>query len=210
MTNHKQSPKYEDDFYSWSLDQATRLRQLQKSVEGNNSHGIDFENLIDEVEGLASYVKSILRGHIRDVITYMGTIAYAQPEKVAPHLNSWLIDIDVSRSAILDELDESPGLKDQLEEMCTYQWRASKPAIDLKVHETDGNYAQPTTEELRKRIEQETPPTAEEILGFNWRLHERNPKKDILDYFDEDPSAPLYPAFVRDALKRIRKQGHTR
>ena len=202
-------PKYHVDFYSWSLDQAARLRQLQRSV-GADTQGIDFENLIDEVEDLAAGVRRILRDHIQQVIIYMGAIAYTQPEKVAPHLNSWLLDIDVFRSKIVAELVENPGLKDQLEDMCTYQWRASTPAIDLKVHKTEEDYTQPTTDELRERIDQETPPTVDEVLGFDRKLLDSKSTKVLNHYLDADPDAPRYPVCVRDALKRIRKQGHTR
>ena len=47
-----EAPRYEEDFYSWSLDQANRLRQLQERV-GNDSQGVDFENVIEEVEDLS-------------------------------------------------------------------------------------------------------------------------------------------------------------
>lgn len=105
-----EAPRYEDDFYSWSLDQVDRLRRLQRRV-GNDSQGVDFENVIEEVGDLAGQVRRILIGHLRQIITYMGAIAYTPPDQAEPFVNHWIREIDVFRSNIVDVLNESPGLK---------------------------------------------------------------------------------------------------
>lgn len=199
-----EAPRYEEDFYSWSLDQANRLRQLQKRV-GNDSQGVDFENVIEEVEDLSGQVRRILTGHIRQVITHMGAIAYTHPDRAAPHINHWLHEIQVFRSNIIDTLDENPGLKGQLEEICIRQWRRSMEVTLQKVREVS-ELSHAKERQLRDRIDQETPPTAEEILGFDWKLHEQRSDKTINDYFEEDSDAPRFPVFLHDALLRIQRQ----
>ena len=196
-----EAPRYEDDLYSWSLDQADRLRQLQKRT-GNDSQGIDFENIIEEVEDLAVQARRILTGHIRQVMTHMGAITYTSLDRAASNVKHWLKEIRTFRSNIIDELDENPGLKGVLEHICEEQWSKSRmPTLD-KIEEME-DLSPSAVHQLRKRISETSPPSASEVLGFDWQRHEQNSKKDIQDYFDEDPDAPRYPAFVRDALNRI-------
>ncbi|MCY3859299.1 MAG: DUF29 domain-containing protein [Gammaproteobacteria bacterium] len=197
------APRYEEDFYSWSLDQANRLRQLQMRV-GNDSQGVDFENVIEEVEDLSGQVRRILTGHIRQVITHMGAIAYTHPDRAATHISHWLREIEVFRSNIIDTLDENPGLKGQLDQLCNEQWRRSISQTVQKVQEV-GELSNAQERELRERINQESPPSAEEILGFDWQLHEQRSDKTIDDYFKEDSDAPRFPVFLHDALRRIHR-----
>ena len=196
-----EAPRYEDDLYSWSLDQADRLRKLQKRT-GNDSQGVDFENIIEEVEDLSAQVRRIVIGHLDQIITHMGAIAYTSPDKAEPYVNHWLGEIDVFRSNIVKELNGSPGIKGQLDEICDDLWEQNNVAIVQKVNEL-GELGHTGRMRLRNRIDQETTPTADELLGFNWRLHEQRSGKTLTRYFDEDPDAPRYPAFVRDALNRI-------
>ena len=183
-----EAPRYEDDLYSWSLDQGERLRELQKRV-GNDSQGVDFENVIEEVEDLAVQARKIIAGHIRQVITHMGVITYTSPDLAALDVEHWLAEIETFRSNIVDELDDSPGLKGQLERICEDQWSKSRRPTVEKVREV-GKISPSAARGLRKRMTETSPPSADEVLGFDWQRHEQNSKKDLLDYFDEDPNAP--------------------
>ena len=156
-----EAPRYEEDFYSWSLDQANRLRQLQKRV-GNDSQGVDFENVIEEVEDLSGQVRGILTGHIRQVITHMGAIAYTHPDSAVHHVDHWLHEIQVFRSNIIDTLDENPGLKGQLEELCATQWRKSREMTVQKVRQV-GELPSAGEREVRESMGNVTSPTANEI-----------------------------------------------
>lgn len=198
-----EAPRYEEDVYSWSLDQADRFRQLQKRV-GNDSQGVDFENVIGEVEDLSGQVRRTLTGHIRQVISRMGTIAYTHPDRAASHVNHWLREIEVFRSNIIDTLDENPGLKGQLDQLCAEQWRRSMSVTVQKVQEV-GELSNAQERELCERVDQESPPTAEEILGFDWQLHEQRSDTIINDCFEEDAKAPRFPVFLRNALRRIQR-----
>ena len=114
-----EAPRCQEDLYSRSIDQAQKLRELQKRV-GSDSQGVDFENVIEEVEDLSSQVRKTLTYHIRQIISYMGAIGYASPDQVASHLDHWLHEIHVFRSNIIDTLDENPGLKKFHD---TYEWK---------------------------------------------------------------------------------------
>lgn len=196
-----EAPRYEDDIYAWSLDQAEKLRLLQKRVEGH-TNGVDFENVIEEVEDLAGQVRRILTGHIRQVVVHMGAIAYTPRLLAIPHLQHWLGEIDAFRINILDTLDEAPGLKGQVEQICAIQWRKSRKATVRKVREV-GRLTPTEEQQLKVRIGRETPPNGSEILGFDPQLHKQNSDWDLYDYMDMDTDAPRYPAFVREVLDSI-------
>lgn len=82
-----------------------------------------------------------------------------------------------------------------------------------KVNEL-GEFSHKKQRKLRERIDQETSPSADELLGFDWRLHEQRTSKTISHYFEDDPDASRYPPFVQSALKQIIKrresEGRTR
>ena len=137
----------------------------------------------------------------------MGAIAYIHPDRAVHHVDHWLHEIQVFRSNIIDTLDESPGLKGQLEELCATQWRKSREMTVQKVRQV-GELPSAGECEVRESMGNVTSPTANEILGFDWQLHKQNSTNDISDYFNEDPDAPRYPVFLRNALRRIRERAH--
>lgn len=198
-----ETPRYEDDLYSWSLAQADKLRELQQQI-GNLPGGVDFDHLIEEVEGLGARERRILLGHIRQIIVHMAGIAFVPSEKASRNTEHWLTEIQTFRQNIVDLFEVSPGLKGQLDEFCTDQWLASTEAALLKISQiSDGGLTAADTRDLRNRMHVEVAPTANEVLGFDIGLHLQKSKQTIQNYIEADTLAPRFPAFVTKALERL-------
>jgi hypothetical protein len=64
----KATPRYEEDFVRWSLDQASALRDAARS--GTNLP-LDWENLAEEVESLGKSQRSVMHSRIRNIIEHL-------------------------------------------------------------------------------------------------------------------------------------------
>ena len=105
---------YERDYYSWALEQAALLR-ARRFAE------LDLENLAEEVEDLAKAEARELRSRYATLVTHLLKWEL-QPQRRS---HSWVATIIRERNAILDHLDESPGLNPRREELFA---KASKAA----------------------------------------------------------------------------------
>ena len=91
---------YQRDYYNWALEPAGLLR-ARRFAE------LDLEHLAEEIDGLA-------RGEARELPSRYATLLSHllkwefQPERRS---HSWAATIARERDAILDHLDENPGLK---------------------------------------------------------------------------------------------------
>lgn len=199
-----EAPKYEDDFYSWSVDQADRLRELQSEL-GTGISGVDFENLIEEVESLGRQERHTLASYLQQVIIHLCLIAYAPKRKAQKNVNHWLSEIGIFRENILRVLDDSPGLKGRLDDLCGTEWRRAREVIILKTQEM-GEFSSAQVTKMRRQLKRQTPPTSDEILGFDWQLHKHRVKKSVSDYNEESNEPPRFPAFVKDVLDELKPQ----
>ena len=64
---------YHQDFHQWALDQARAVRGLRDAAarQGNNLPALDWDNLIEELEGLATGVRSELRNRMITIIQHL-------------------------------------------------------------------------------------------------------------------------------------------
>lgn len=118
-------PRYEDDFYGWTQEQAAMLRagKLDK---------LDIENLLEEVETMGRSEHRTLISCLRILLAHLLKWKY-QPKR---RNRSWKLTIINQRDAVPDYLAASPSLKHKLEEHIELAYRK---AIILAVGETDLN-----------------------------------------------------------------------
>ncbi len=98
--------RIEDDFYGWLLDQASMLRHQRYQ-------SLDWNNLAEELEAMARKDRTTLRSHLQNLLSHLLKWAY-QPDRPT---NSWKGTINASRDHIHDLLEESPSLRNVLEQL---------------------------------------------------------------------------------------------
>lgn len=91
--------RYEDDVYSWALQQAALLQQ-KRFVE------LDLRNLADEVSDVARREYDKLESALARVLQHLLKWDY-QPQRRS---RSWALSIEEHRSRVADQLADHPGL----------------------------------------------------------------------------------------------------
>lgn len=108
-------PLYERDFYSWSLDQADKLR-------AGRYHELDREHLAEEIESLGRAQYWELVSRLRVLLAHLLKWQY-QP---ALRCRSWEITLIEQRDSIADLLQDNPGLKPRLDEALFKGYRKAR------------------------------------------------------------------------------------
>jgi hypothetical protein len=115
--------RYETDFYAWTQEQVTLLRDKQWSQ-------IDLPNLIEEIASLGKQQRQELRNRLAVLIGHLLKWEY-QPEARS---RSWLATLRVQRRDILRLLRDNPSLKPDLDDAVQ---EAHQNARDLAMGETN-------------------------------------------------------------------------
>ncbi len=117
------SSLYETDFYAWTQEQASLLHKHQWNQ-------LDRLNLIEEIESLGKQQRQELRNRLSVLIGYLLKWQY-QPQRRS---RSWLATIRIQRLEVTELLEESPSLKQHLEEALQ---KAYAKGVILAVEETN-------------------------------------------------------------------------
>ena len=121
-------PKYEEDFYGWTVNTAQLLKDKRMSE-------LDFENIIEEIEALGRSEKHQLVNRLALVISHLLKWQY-QPTLRS---HSWLYTITEQRTQAKMHLKDNPSLKSKLVEILTdaYDVAISKAAKDTSLDRKD-------------------------------------------------------------------------
>ena len=95
---------YEQDYFAWTQDQADALRR--RSI-----NELDWENLLEEVEGLGKQQRGELRSHLIVLLVHLLKWR-AQPERRG---RSWELTIREQRKEAERVLRQNPSLRPELE-----------------------------------------------------------------------------------------------
>ncbi len=114
---------YTADFYAWTQEQATLLRDQQWSQ-------LDLPNLIEEVESLGKQQRQELRNRLSILMGHLLKWHY-QPEYRS---RSWLSTLRIQRLDIAELLEDNPSLKPYVEEA---RHRAYLKGVELAFGETN-------------------------------------------------------------------------
>ena len=99
---------YESDYYTWALGQARALR-------AHSTEALDWENLAEEVEGLARTEARELESRLEVLLVHLLKWRY-QPKKRS---RSWTLTIREQRQRVARVVTQNPGLKRMLTESVT-------------------------------------------------------------------------------------------
>lgn len=114
--------RYEDDFYSWLIEQAALLR-------AGHLEGLDLDHVAEELEGLSKSEFAKLRSALRVLVMHMLKWDQQPEQRTA----SWIFSIREQRRRYVDVLADNPGLKPRIEEALA---RAYPDARDWASDET--------------------------------------------------------------------------
>jgi hypothetical protein len=109
---------YNTDYYAWT-------QKIKQMLESRAYEQLDVDNLIDEVNDMGINIKRGLRSHLSNLLLHLLKWEY-QP---VIQSGSWKKSIHYARQGVQDELEYSPSLKHQLEELFVKAYaRARKDA----------------------------------------------------------------------------------
>lgn len=114
---------YGQDFYAWTLNNAKLLR------EGKLTE-IDIENIAEEIESMGKSEKRELISRFAVLIAHLLKWQF----QAARRNNSWKYTIEEQRNEIIDLLEESPSLKNEVTQQLT---RAYTRGVLIAATETD-------------------------------------------------------------------------
>lgn len=106
---------YDTDFYLWTQQQATLLRQ-------GRLQAVDADNLAEEIESMGKSDRRTLGSHLRNVLSHLLKWRY-QPERRGA---SWESSIRNGRDEIEVILADSPSLIHQLSVLLETEYRRSR------------------------------------------------------------------------------------
>ena len=104
---------YERDFHQWALDQARAVHDLRAAAmrQENNLPALDWDNLIEELEGLAGRDRRELLSRVLTIIEHLLKLQFSPvPE---PRVG-WRETIGRSRTEISLLLRQSPSLRREM------------------------------------------------------------------------------------------------
>lgn len=106
---------YDDDFYTWSLEQARLVRDGQWA-------GVDRENVAEEIESLGREQFNKLESAFRVLLIHILKWDH-QPERRS---RSWALSIKEQRLQLEDVIGDNPGLKPRIDEAIARAYRKAR------------------------------------------------------------------------------------
>jgi Domain of unknown function DUF29 len=151
VTTMPDRPRYDDDFYAWTQNQAVVLRTME--VADNR---FDRENVAEEIEDLGRSYRDAVRSQIRRIIEHLLKLAYSPAQQ--PRFD-WMASIAEARTTLGDKI--SPTLRRDAEAMLPklYEDGRDRAELGLRGHgeiQAAGN------------LPAECPYTIDEILRRGW------------------------------------------
>lgn len=168
---------YRSDFYAWAERQAEALRRRDQGA-------LDWENLQEEVEGLARKERAAWRGPGRAALVHMLCVQYARERVAGGAVKAWHDEIHAFRAAMGEAVKDSPSLQGQFDEMFAEMWRDARDeacsrlgvyaaqAVSLPAEK-----AHPFEQVVRAEVPKDCPYRVEHF--FSWDEKERAARREV-------------------------------
>jgi hypothetical protein len=142
--------RYDADFYKWANEQAAALRARE-------FESLDFENLAEEVEGLAKSDRRELRNRTMRVLAHLLKCEF----QTTRSSRSWEATLVEQRAAIDALLEDSPSLRGELPQMIERVFASAKRIAAKEMRLERGV----------ERFPQDCPWTIEQVLDPDFYPH---------------------------------------
>lgn len=111
------SAKYDEDFYAWTMEQATRLREA--GAAGANLP-LDWENLAEEIESMGRSDRRGVTSHLATVIEHFLKLEHSP---AADPRRGWMLSVLNARQQAEVLLEESPSLRAKVSDILPLAWK---------------------------------------------------------------------------------------
>jgi hypothetical protein len=142
----------ERDFYAWTEEQARLLRGARD--RGSNL-ALDWDGLIEEIEGLAASERRELASNLARILEHLAKLAWSRASD--PH-RVWRLSVEEHRQRVQVQLRDSPSLRRLLPVVLADAWRFARPRILRSLAARPDGSPLPET----------CPFTAEQVLDPAW------------------------------------------
>lgn len=115
---------YETDYNLWITKTVQELKQ-------HNWDSVDWENLIEEISDLSRRSKKKLKSLLRNLLEHLLKLKYWKTE-IDRNQAHWKGEIRNFRKQIQDELEDSPSLKNYLNEMIEQCYQDAREIVSDK------------------------------------------------------------------------------
>lgn len=113
---------YDNDNYSWALEQARALRERRADL-------LDWNNLAEEVGDLAGRQADALKSHYESLIEHLLKQSYAPQHVKRGNSRLWRLSVRNTRRRIRDLLKSNPGLKNRCAELFAQAWPYARDSV---------------------------------------------------------------------------------
>jgi hypothetical protein len=131
---------YRRDFVEWTAAQADALRR-QNAARPNDDHGIDYENLIEEVLGLGRSVHRRYRSLLTQLVAHLLKLEHSPADQPRRHLMG---EASTFRTDAKREAEDAPSIRASLDLEGLYE-DARRMAADGMAVDGIAVFALPTT-----------------------------------------------------------------
>jgi hypothetical protein len=152
--------EYDTDIVHWSERQAGLLRQ-HAAVARANDPGLDWPNIIEEIESVGRSERSALASHVRTIIEHLAKLESSPA--IEPR-GGWRQTVLRARAAVDEVLEESPSLRPSLNAVVERETKRIRPLVA----ETLAQYG-----EIPRVPLEQIAYSAEQVLG-PWLHDDRN------------------------------------
>ena len=171
---------YEIDCYTWAMQQAAAVR-------GRDHAAIDWENVAEELEGLARAEARLWTNLCGRAIEHLLKIEYydCPTDRVLRH---WQREVEAFRHDMADTIRDNPGLLGRYGELYARAWRIGRRKAANRLTEyTESNVAEGLQDPISgkklhhlwdRRLPRENPYAQEHVAAFDLR-RDADPRGDV-------------------------------
>lgn len=166
---------YQSDLYTWAKQQAEALRRRDPGA-------IDWENVIEEIEGLASEQKTRWVSHCARALEHL--LAIERWQSASPGtLRKWEKEIRAFRRGMARALDTNLGLQGEYGEMLTLAWQAARPEAverlaEYSAAEAGAEEDWPYRKAWRAKLPEDCPYLVEDVAAYDPK-RDKEPREDV-------------------------------
>ncbi len=169
------SSLYRRDGYTWAKQQAAALRDRDLDA-------VDWDNVIEEIEGLARAERNVWVAHCAQAIVHMLAVEHCKTAGVGT-LRKWETEIGAFRIGMASAIDSNLGLQGEYAEMLSMAWRSGRAyAVErlagYAAEAAGAGDSRPFRRAIRAQLPEDCPYLVEHVAAYDPKL-DKEPRDDV-------------------------------